>query len=147
MRTVVYCDTWDKCLKTADNMHLKPYAVSAVHNGMDNSQRYLILQQFRSGITRVLITNKLQKGENFSDVLWIINYDLPKTSKDYVRRIVGCFDRRVKVINFITTNDINSKTKIENELNFHMLYLPQDVTAIISVSNFPNDPICRLMES
>lgn len=145
MRTVIYCDTWEKCLRTADNMRLKMYPVSAVHNEMDNSQRCLILQQFQSGISRVLITNKLLKGEDFSDVLWIINYDLPKTSKDYVRRIVGSFDRRVKVINFITTNDTNNKTKIEKELNFHMVCLPQDVTDL-HVSNFPYDSVHRSLE-
>jgi len=94
---------------------------------MDFNQRELILQQFQTGISKMLITTGLQRGENLSDVVWVINYDLPKSPKDYVRRILGCFDRRVKVINFITTSDTNVKENIETEFNVHMLYLTQDI--------------------
>jgi len=108
--------------------------VSAVHNEMDTHQRHLILHQFQSGTSTVLVTTELQRGENFSDVAWVINYDLPKSPKDYVRKIISCFNRRVKVINFITSNDKTAKENIETAFNVNMLNLPQDLTGIC-VSN------------
>jgi len=95
---------------------------------MDTHQRHLILHQFQSGINKVLVTAELQRGEDFSDVAWVINYDLPKRPKDYVRKIVGCFNRKVKVINFITTNDKTAQKDIETAFNVNMLNLPQDLT-------------------
>ncbi|XP_060862673.1 uncharacterized protein LOC132939499 [Metopolophium dirhodum] len=128
IHTVVYCNTWSKSLEIAENMRFKTCLVSAIHNEMDSHQRHLILHQFQSGINRVLVTAELQRGEDFSDVAWVINYDLPKKPKDYVRKIVGCFDRKVKVINFITTNDKIAQKDIETAFNVNMLNLPQDLT-------------------
>jgi len=82
----------------------------------------------------VLVTSELQRGEDFSDISWVINYDLPKSPKDYVRKIIGCFNRRVKVINFITTNDKTTKEVIETDFNVSMLNLSQDLTDLC-VSN------------
>jgi len=95
---------------------------------MDSHKRHLILHQFRSGTNRVLVTAELQRGKDFTDVAWVINYDLPKTPKDYVRKIVGCFGRKVKVINFITTNDETVQKDIETAFNVNMLNVTQDLT-------------------
>jgi len=135
INAVVYCNSWSKSLEIAENMRLKTCLVSAVHNDMDTHQRHLILHQFQSGTSRVLVTTGLQRGEDFSDVAWIINYDLPKSSKDYVRKIVSFFGRKVKVINFITTNDKIAQKDIETAFNVNMLNLPQDLTDLC-VFNF-----------
>lgn len=127
---VIYCNTWDKSLKVAEDMRLKTYTVSVVHNEMDTSQRRLILQQFRSCVSRVLVTMELLKGEDFLDVLWVINYDLPKCPKEYVRRIVGCFKRNVKVINFITYDDAIAKENIEAAFNMQMAYFSKSATGL-----------------
>jgi len=146
-QTVVYCDSWDRSLEIAEKMRLKTYTVSVVHNEMDISQRRLILRQFRSGISRVLITTGLLKGEDFSDVMLVINYDLPKSPKDYIRKIVGCFGRRVKVINFISKNDTTAKDNIETAFNVNMLYLPKDVTdSFLSNLDSKSDQIFSLLE-
>lgn len=116
----------------SENMRLKTYSLSAIHNEMETHQRHLILDQFQSGINRVLVTAELQRGEDFSQVSWIINYDFPKSPKDYVRKVVGCFSRRVKVINFITTNDKTAKEAIETDFNVNMLNLSQITDLCVS---------------
>lgn len=144
---VIYCNTWDKSLRVAEDMRLKTYTVSVVHNEMDTSQRRLILQQFRSCASRVLVTTELLKGEDFLDVLWVINYDFPKFPKDYVHRIVGCFKRNVKVINFITYDDTIAKTNIEAAFNMQMTYFSQNVTDLHSSDlGLINDPTLNLLE-
>jgi len=101
-------------------MRFKICLVSAILNEMDH-QRHLILHQFQSGINRLLVTAELQRGVDFSDVAWGINYDLPKSPKDYVRKIVSCFDLKVNVISFIATNDKTAQKDIETEFNVNML--------------------------
>lgn len=143
--TVVYCDSWSRSLWLAEKMRLKTHAVSAVYNEMDTSQRRLILRQFRSGSSLLLVTNGLLRGEDFSDVMWVINYNLPKNPMDYVRRIVGCFSRRVKVINFITTNEIPIKENIQTAFNVNMLCIPQSVTDLrASNTDSINDSVYSL---
>lgn len=147
MFTVVYCNTWNKSLEVAEKMRLIRCSVSTVNNEMDTSQRRVILRQFRSGTSRVLVTTELLRGEDFTDVVWVINYDLPENPKDYVRRIVSCFDRRVKVINFISPNDKIAKENIETMFNVQMHYLPQDVTNLrVPNLNFSNNSILSLLE-
>lgn len=109
-------------------MRFKTCTVSAVHSEMDTDQRHFILEQFRTDINRVLVTTGLLKGEDFSEVIYVINYDLPKCPKNYVRRIVGYFSRKVKVINFITLNDRTYKKNIENTFNMQMVCIPQDLS-------------------
>lgn len=139
---MVYCNSWNKSLGIVENMRLKTCTVSVVHNDMESNQRQLVLQQFQSGISRVLVTTGLLRGEDLFNVVWVINYDLPKSPKDYVRRIVGYFNRTVKVINFITKNDQISKENIETELNVDMLYFPKDMTDLhVPDLNLINDPI------
>jgi len=146
-QTIVYCDSWDKSLEIAENMRFKKYSVSVVHNEMNISQRRLILRQFRCGISKVLVTTGLLRGEDFSDVVLVINYDLPKSPKEYVRKIVSCFGRQVKVINFVTKNDTTAKDNIETAFNMRMLYLPQDMTGLfISNLNSNNDQILGMLE-
>lgn len=126
--TVVYCDSWIKTLKIADNVRLKTHTVvSAVHNEMDTSQRQLILEQFQSGTSKLLITTGLKRGEYFPDVAWVINYDLPKSPKDYVRRFLGCFRHRIKVVSFMTKSDSMVKKNIETTFKIRMFYFPQSV--------------------
>lgn len=144
---VIYCNTWDKSLKVAEDMRLKSYTVSVVHNEMDTSQRRLILQQFRSCVSRVLVTMELLKGEDFLDVLWVINYDFPKCPKEYVRRIVGCFKRNVKVINFITYDDAIAKENIEAAFNMQMAYFSKSTTGLNSSDlDFINDSTLNILE-
>lgn len=140
--TIIYCNTWVKSLEIATNLHLKSCSVSAIHPKLNTNQRQLKLHQFQSGNCKLLVTTELLRGEDFSEVLWVVNYDLPKDPKKYVRRIVGNFDRRVKVINFITLNDTIAKENIETSFNMHMLNLSQNVTDLCTTNlGLVNDSI------
>lgn len=118
--TVVYCNTWNKCLEITEYFRLKTSTVAAVHNDMDTSQRQQILCKFQSDMIRLLITPGLLRGEEFPEVMWVINYDFPKCSENYIRRIVGCFSRKVEVINFISPFDKIAKANFETAFNMHL---------------------------
>lgn len=126
--TVIYCNTWGKSREIVEKMHRQQPKVKAVNNDMRTEIRQVLLQQFRCGIISVLVTNGFLRGEDFSEVEWVINYDLPKSAKEYVRKIISGFGRNIKVINLITTDDIKIKNDIETAFNIHMLYLSKKVT-------------------
>ena len=62
-------------LEKAMNEH--DFTVSAMHGEMDHIKRDFIMKEFRTGATRILITNDLARGIDCSQVGLVINYELP----------------------------------------------------------------------
>lgn len=56
---------------------------------MEQSGRDLIMREFRSGSSRVLITTDLlARGIDVQQVSLVINYDLPSNRENYIHRYV-----------------------------------------------------------
>jgi superfamily II DNA/RNA helicase len=54
---------------------------------MDQSRRDIIMQEFRTGSSRVLITTDLlARGIDVQQVSLVINYDLPTNRENYIHR-------------------------------------------------------------
>jgi len=82
--------------------------VSAIHGDMDQNTRDIIMSDFRSGSSRVLITTDLlARGIDVQQVSLVINYDLPTQPENYLHRIgrSGRFRRKGVAINFVTRED------------------------------------------
>ena len=63
------------------------FVVHLQHGDMDQSQRDLIMREFRSGSSRVLITTDLlARGIDVQQVSLVINYDLPTNRESYIHR-------------------------------------------------------------
>jgi translation initiation factor 4A len=83
---------------------------------MDMKQRELLMKEFRSGSSRVLITTDLlARGIDVQQVSLVINYDLPTNRENYIHRIGrgGRFGRKGVAINFVTTEDVRMLRDIE----------------------------------
>jgi len=117
-----------------ENMRLKSFTVSAMHGEMDQRQRELIMRQFRSGSSRVLITTDLlARGIDVQQVSLVINYDLPSNRENYIHRIgrSGRFGRKGVAINFITEDDKRAMKDIESFYNTHVLEMPKNVADLL----------------
>lgn len=58
-----------------------------IHGGIEQKQRFLILDRFRSGDNKILITTDLSaRGIDIPNVDYVINYDLPEDPENYVHR-------------------------------------------------------------
>jgi len=70
-------------------MHAKDFTVSAMHGDMDQKEREVIMREFRSGSSRVLITTDLlARGIDVQQVSLVINYDLPNNRENYIHRYI-----------------------------------------------------------
>ena len=57
------------------------------HGDMDQKDREIIMKEFRSGSSRVLITTDLlARGIDVQQVSLVINYDLPSNRENYIHR-------------------------------------------------------------
>merc|ERR1719258_617220 len=82
---------------------------------MDQKERDLVMREFRSGSSRVLIsTDLLARGIDVQQVSLVINYDLPPNMENYLHRIgrSGRFGRKGVAINFVTNSDVRTMKDI-----------------------------------
>jgi len=71
------------------DQNTKAHAIAYNSDGdMEQSAREVIMKEFRSGSSRVLIaTDLLARGIDVQQVSLVINYDLPTSKENYVHRI------------------------------------------------------------
>ncbi len=115
-------------------MHAKDFTVSAMHGDMDQKEREVIMREFRSGSSRVLITTDLlARGIDVQQVSLVINYDLPNNRENYIHRIGrgGRFGRKGVAINFVTEEDKRNLQDIEQFYNTQINEMPQNVADLI----------------
>lgn len=63
-------------------------SAAAIHGDKEQRQRDKTLHDFRNGRCNILIaTDVAQRGLDIKDVMYVVNYDVPKTLEDYIHRI------------------------------------------------------------
>ena len=67
---------------------------------MDQKERDVIMREFRSGSSRVLITTDLlARGIDVQQVSLVINYDLPTNRENYIHRFVLIKNKIIILVN------------------------------------------------
>jgi len=102
---------------------------------MEQKQREVLMKEFRSGSSRVLITTDLlARGIDVQQVSLVINYDLPTNRENYIHRIGrgGRFGRKGVAINFVTTEDVRMLREIEQFYNTQIDEMPLNVACVHS---------------
>eukprot|EP01084_Bolivina_argentea_P139493 245395_1 len=105
-----------------------------MHGDMYQKKRELIMQEFRSGSTSVLITTDLlSRGIDVYRVSLVINYDLPMNRENYIHRISksGRYGRKGVAINFVCDDEEPQLRDIETFYNIKIDELPMEVDSIM----------------
>ncbi|KAF0298966.1 Eukaryotic initiation factor 4A [Amphibalanus amphitrite] len=133
-QAVIFCNLRRKVEWLTDMMHRRDFTVSAMHGDMDQKQREMIMKEFRSGSSRVLITTDLlARGIDVQQVSLVINYDLPTNRENYIHRIgrSGRFGRKGVAINFVTESDSRALKDIEEFYHTEIEEMPNNVADLI----------------
>ena len=133
-QAVIFCNTRRKVDWLTEQLHSQEFTVSAMHGDMDQQQREVIMREFRSGSSRVLITSDLlARGIDVQQVSLVINYDMPANRENYIHRIGrgGRFGRKGVAINFVTEDDVRMLRDIEQFYNTHIEEMPMNVADLI----------------
>ncbi|RYR42264.1 hypothetical protein Ahy_A08g038731 [Arachis hypogaea] len=96
--------------------------------------RDIIMREFRSGSSRVLITTDLlARGIDVQQVSLVINYDLPTQPENYLHRIgrSGRFGRKGVAINFVTREVEKMLLDIQKFYNVVVEELPANVADLL----------------
>jgi len=134
VQAVIFVNTRRKVDWLTDQMKSKEFVVSSMHGDMEQKERTIVMSEFRSGSSRVLITTDLlARGIDVQQVSLVINYDLPNQRETYIHRIgrSGRFGRKGVAINFITKDDVRVMQDIEEHYATRITELPDYVADLI----------------
>jgi len=132
-QAMIFVNTRRKVEWLTEQMHARDFTVSAIHADLPQDERSLIVKEFRSGLSRVLITTDvLARGIDVQQVNMVINYDLPSDISNYVHRIgrSGRFGRKGVAINLLGKNDIRTASEIESYYSTNIDELPCDLAML-----------------
>eukprot|EP01025_Chloroclados_australasicus_P060374 TRINITY_DN7737_c0_g1_i1.p2 TRINITY_DN7737_c0_g1~~TRINITY_DN7737_c0_g1_i1.p2 ORF type:complete len:490 (-),score=49.25 TRINITY_DN7737_c0_g1_i1:217-1557(-) len=133
-QSVIFANTRRKVDWLTDSMRAKDFTVSATHGEMDQNSRDVIMREFRSGSSRVLITTDLlARGIDVQQVSLVVNYDLPAQPENYLHRIgrSGRFGRKGVAINFCCEEDLGMLSDIQRFYHTTIEELPENVSDLI----------------
>ena len=86
--TLVFCGTRHIVDAVDKNLNRQNIKSQALHGGMTQSRRNQVMELFRNGKLDVLVASDVAaRGLDIKNVNLVVNYDLPKTSEEYVHRI------------------------------------------------------------
>ncbi|OLL27102.1 ATP-dependent RNA helicase eIF4A [Neolecta irregularis DAH-3] len=133
-QAVIFCNTRRKVEWLTEQLQSREFTVSAMHGEMEQAGRDVVMKEFRSGSSRVLIsTDLLARGIDVQQVSLVINYDLPASKENYIHRIGrgGRFGRKGVAINFVATDDVRMLREIEQFYSTQIDEMPMNVADLI----------------
>ncbi|XP_028827457.1 putative ATP-dependent RNA helicase DDX17 [Denticeps clupeoides] len=87
-KTIIFVETKKRCDELTRRMRRDGWPAMCIHGDKSQPERDWVLSEFRSGKAPVLIaTDVASRGLDVEDVKFVINYDYPNSSEDYVHRI------------------------------------------------------------
>jgi ATP-dependent RNA helicase len=128
-QAVIFCNTRAKVDWLTEKMRDANFTVSAMHGDMVQKERDAIMQEFRSGASRVLIATDIWgRGLDVQQVSLVINYDLPTNRELYIHRIgrSGRFGRKGVAINFVKDDDVRILRDIEQYYSTQIDEMPMN---------------------
>mmetsp|Transcript_10450 Transcript_10450/g.18364 ORF Transcript_10450/g.18364 Transcript_10450/m.18364 type:complete len:452 (-) Transcript_10450:125-1480(-) len=133
-QAVIFCNTKTKVDWLANKMKESNFTVSAIHGDMIQDDREKVMEEFRSGSSRVLIATDLWgRGIDVQQVSLVICYDLPVSRDLYIHRIgrSGRFGRKGVAINFVRDEDVRTLRDIEQFYSTQIDEMPANVSDLM----------------
>uniref|UniRef100_A0AC35TQN1 RNA helicase n=1 Tax=Rhabditophanes sp. KR3021 TaxID=114890 RepID=A0AC35TQN1_9BILA len=113
---IVFCSTCAGAMKIALTVRQLGFGAVVLHGQMNQNKRLAALNKFKAKQRNILIcTDVASRGLDIPSVDYVINYDVPGQSKDYIHR-VGRTARAGKsgsAITFVTQYDVELFKRIE----------------------------------
>lgn len=125
--TVIFCNTKMETQEVANELQERGYFAEGLHGDLKQAQRDLVMQNFRSGRTEILVaTDVAARGIDVSGVDLVVNYDLPQDDEYYVHRIgrTGRAGKSGLAVSFVTGREIIKLKEIMRYCHTKILLKP-----------------------
>lgn len=133
-QTIIFCNTIRKVTWLDEKLNENNFSITTIHGQMDQEERNQIVEDFRNGKTRLLLTTDLlARGIDIPDVSLVINYDLPKSKETYIHRIgrSGRFGKKgvsITLVKMHDHSDVRNLNKLKNQYKIDIKELPHNIS-------------------
>ncbi|MBU3188182.1 DEAD/DEAH box helicase [Clostridium bowmanii] len=111
---MIFCNRKIKVDEVYSEMVNLNYTCKKIHGGMEQSDRLIVMNDFKKGYFRYLVaTDVAARGIDIDDISLVINYDIPEDRESYVHRI-GRTGRIGKLGHAITFSSPNENRFLED---------------------------------
>uniref|UniRef100_A0A1I8MNM3 RNA helicase n=1 Tax=Musca domestica TaxID=7370 RepID=A0A1I8MNM3_MUSDO len=87
-KTIIFVETKKRVDEITRSISRQGWRACAIHGDKSQQERDYVLASFRNGRNAILVaTDVAARGLDVDDVKFVINYDYPSNSEDYVHRI------------------------------------------------------------
>jgi ATP-dependent RNA helicase RhlE len=149
---IVFVRTKVRVERVVEAMKRVDITTEALHGGIEQKDRFAILDRFRSGENKVLITTDVAcRGIDIPTVDYVINYDIPDNPENYVHRCgrTGRGTKLGQALSFCSKDEIPLLKAIEeytgDEIDTYEIH-PDDYKDIIEDTEDLNHNWKRLID-
>uniref|UniRef100_A0A672T7L5 RNA helicase n=1 Tax=Sinocyclocheilus grahami TaxID=75366 RepID=A0A672T7L5_SINGR len=87
-KTIIFVETKRRCDDLTRRMRRDGWPAMGIHGDKSQQERDWVLNEFKYGKAPILIaTDVASRGLDVEDIKFVINYDYPNNSEDYIHRI------------------------------------------------------------
>ena len=133
-QSIIFANSRRKADYIREQLEDQKHAVECIHGEMHQNDRNRIMDSFREGKIRILITTDIiARGIDVQQVSIVINYDIPRFREVYIHRIgrSGRYGRKGTAINFVTEREYEHLKDIIAFYNTEMQPLPENIKDLI----------------
>lgn len=137
-QAIIFCNTIRKVDWLKENLEKQNFTITCIHSKMTQQERDNIVQEFRDGKTRLLLTTDLlARGIDIPLVNLVVNYDLPASKETYIHRIGRCgrFGKKGVAISMVKSDDqsdIKTLQKMKQIYQMDIKEMPNDIAKYIN---------------
>lgn len=132
-QAIIFCNTIRKVEWLAEQLKAQNFPITTIHGKMTPQERNNIVQEFRDGKTRLLLTTDLlARGIDVQQVNLVICFDMPPDKETYIHRIGRCgrFNKKGVSISFIKMQDNNELrllNMMKNTYKINIKEMPENI--------------------
>lgn len=136
-QAIIFCNTIRKVTWLTEQLTEKNFSITTIHGKMSQSERNLVVEDFRNSKTRLLLTTDLlARGIDIPQVNLVINYDLPINKETYIHRIGRCgrFGKKglsITMVKMEDNNDVKLLNKMKNYYKLDINEIPENIDEYI----------------
>ena len=119
-QVLVFISSSYKADNVANKLRKNDIEAAAIHGKKSQSARTKTLKQFKSGKLRVLVTTDLlARGIDIDSLPYVINYELPRSPKDFIHRIgrTGRAEEKGTAISLVTPDQLHHFKVIQKKMD------------------------------
>lgn len=130
---IVFVRTVNDAQRLSTMMRMLGFSALPLHGQLSQSQRLGALTKFKAGGRSILVaTDVASRGLDIPQVDYVVNYDIPTHSKDYIHRVgrTARAGKSGKAVTLVSQYDVELLQRIEGVVGKKMSEFPHDKEAI-----------------